>query len=76
MFLFSHKITKKFALDFTAFHLLRSFKDGITFFEFDVNLDLYEQDHNPKFRIVLIALNFKLFEFEIYNINHVHSGEI
>jgi len=47
-------------------HQIRSFKDGITFFELSKNLDLYKVEHNPRFRIMLIVLNFKIFEFEIH----------
>ena len=73
MFWVSKKISKKYAIDVSCFHLIRNFKDGISFCQFSVNLDLYEADHNPQFKILLIILNFKLFEFEIYNINHVST---
>jgi len=70
MICFSKKITKFFALDLSLFHFIREFKDGITFFEFKVDLNLYASDHNPHFRIILIIVNFKIFEFEIYNTEH------
>jgi hypothetical protein len=70
MIYFSKKLTKKYALDISCFHLIRKFSDGISFFELNVNLDLYEGDHNPQFRILLVFLNFKIFEFEIYNTEH------
>ena len=70
MIFFAKKITKNFAFEFSSFHKLRMFKDGISFCEFNINLDLYEDDHNPKFGIFLNILNFKIFEFNIYNVNH------
>lgn len=41
---------------------IRSFKDGITFFNLKINLDLYKDDHSPAFQI----------EFTIFNLyNHL-----
>jgi hypothetical protein len=37
--------------------LIRDFKDGITFFKFRVNLDLYKDNHSPSFQIELTILN-------------------
>ena len=61
---------KNMALDFVFCNKVRSFKDGITFFDFETNLDLYEVDHNPKFEIRLTILNVIIFELTIYNILH------
>lgn len=36
---------------------IRRFRDGITFFDFKINLDIFEGDHNPKFKIELTILN-------------------
>ena len=60
-----------FEADFLRF--IREFKDGITFFEFSFNLDCFEADHNPQFTFMLIFLNLKVFEFNIYNIHHVNN---
>lgn len=62
------KIVFAWKLDF--FRKIRSFKDGISFFEFNINLDLFKGDHNPKFEILVIILNFKLIEFNFYNTEH------
>jgi hypothetical protein len=70
MIYFSRKLSKKYAFDFSCFHKIRNFKDGITFGEFLLNLDLYKGDHKPQFRMILIILNFKIFEFEVYNVSH------
>ena len=60
----------EYFLEFTFFRKIRQFKDGITFFDFHINLDLYEADHNPKFDIFLMILNYKIFEFNIYTNTH------
>ena len=69
--LLSFKIFKNYALGLSGLHGLRSFRDGISFLEFICNLDLFAGDHNPHFRVMLVILNFKIFEFEIYNVNHI-----
>jgi len=66
----SKKVSKKYVMCLSGFHMIRKFKDGISFFEFVINHDLFKGDHNPHFRIMLIFLNFKVFEFEVYNIYH------
>lgn len=60
-------------MDLSGLHFIRSFLDGITFLEPKINLDLYRGDHNPKLEISLIVLNFKIFEINIYNVNHVEN---
>jgi hypothetical protein len=67
----SFRITKNYFFEADILRKIRSFKDGISFLEFEFNLDLYRGDHNPKGRIMLVIFNWKIFEFEIYNINHV-----
>lgn len=39
------------------FAITRSFKDGITFFRFNINWDRYEDDHSPAIQIELTILN-------------------
>ncbi len=75
MLIFTSKITKQFALDLCMFHKFRNFTDGISFFEFHINLDLFKADHNPKFEIFLAILNYSLIDFEIYNINHICQSQ-
>lgn len=54
---------------------IRAGEDGITFFELSCVLDLFKADHNPRFAIMLVIVNLKIFEFEIYNINHVEDED-
>jgi hypothetical protein len=63
-------VKKKYSFDIDLFRVIRSYKDGITFFEFIINLDLYESDHKPAFNVLLIIFNLKIIELEIYNIYH------
>jgi len=59
-------LTKDYAWELSAFHVYRSFSDGISFFEFNVNWDRFLHDHSPKFDVMLVILNCKVFEFNIY----------
>jgi hypothetical protein len=36
---------------------IRSFKDGITFFKFDINWDRYKSEHTPAFQIEFTLFN-------------------
>ena len=40
-----------------AFDFIRSFKDGITFFNLKINLDRYIDEHSPAFQFELTILN-------------------
>jgi len=73
MFLGGFKISKNYAFDYMLFHKVRNFKDGVTFFDFECNLDLFKGHHNPKFNLSLFLFNYTIFEFEIYNVNHVKT---
>jgi hypothetical protein len=65
--IYGFDITKKYALDFGLFYKVRNFKDGVTFFEFLFNLNLYKKDHNPQIRLNLIICNFIIFDITLYN---------
>jgi len=69
----SFKLTKKFALDIAGLHFYRSFKDGISWFDFHINSDWYKGDHNPKFEIIISICNLMILDFEIYNVYHKRS---
>jgi hypothetical protein len=49
--------------------------DGLDMIEFHMQWDRYKADHNPRFHIILIILNFVIFEFEIYNVNHCDDND-
>jgi hypothetical protein len=66
-----HRLTKNFAWELAYFNFIRKFSDGITFFNFLIDFDLFKEDHNPQFRICLTVLNTVIFEFQIYNTNHI-----
>lgn len=65
----------KYTWGFSCLHWIRNFKDGITFFELSCNTDFFKADHNPKFVLLLVILNLKIFELEIYNINHLEEDD-
>jgi hypothetical protein len=67
------KISKNYAIDFGFFYKVRNFKDGVTFFEFLFNLDLYKRDHNPQVRLNLIVFNFIIFDITFYNLREYDS---
>ena len=71
MIIYSTKISKNYAFEMSSLHFVRSFKDGVTFFSYEIDSDFYKADHNPKFGAMLVILNFVIFEFRIYNVNHV-----
>lgn len=74
MFLLHSKIFKtQYAWELSMFHRVRACSDGVTFVEFIVNLDTYIGDHNPQCKLGLILLNHVIFEFNIYNVNHVEQ---
>jgi len=60
----------KLAIDFCWFHKFRDFSDGIDFITISCNLDLYEDDHKPSFKITIGLFNY-LCELDIYNIYHI-----
>ncbi len=54
---------KRIFWEIQLFAIVRSFKDGITFFNFDINWDRFVSEHTPSFKI----------EFTIFNIfNSIH----
>lgn len=70
---FDCRINKNYATELYFLHKLRNFKDGISFLNIDICLDLFKHDHNPKFRIHAVFLNFTIVEFSIYNRHHKHE---
>lgn len=71
--IYGFNVTKQYALDFGIFYKVRNFKDGLTFFEFVFNLDLYKADHNPQIRCALVIFNFTIFDVTFYNVKHYDS---
>jgi hypothetical protein len=71
--IYGFNVTEQYALDFGLFYKVRNFKDGLTFFEFIFNLDLYRADHNPQVRCALVIFNFTIFDITLYNVRHYDS---
>ena len=74
MLYWNGKVTKNYNWELDFFRFIRRFRDGITFFEFEINWDRYKDDHSPKFGVSLHVMNFTIFEFNIYaNLHHYNS---
>jgi hypothetical protein len=69
------KLTKNFAFELSGLYFFRKFSDGINWIEFLIDSDFYEGDHNPQFGIKLIILNFIIFDFRVYNVNHREDND-
>jgi hypothetical protein len=52
------------------FAIVRDFKDGITFFNLNLNYDRYVADHSPSFQFELTIFNV-YFHLWIYQNNYV-----
>jgi hypothetical protein len=70
------EINDDYAWEFSALHKYRPFSDGISFLEFNVNWDRYLADHTPRFGVMLVILNFKVFEFSIYYMYHRDNEDV
>lgn len=67
MISYSRNIGKNFALDISGFRMIRTIRDGISFFDFDISWERCKYvDHNPSFDFTLIIFNLILIDFHIY----------
>jgi len=61
--------------ELVVFHKLREWRDGVSFFELKINLDRYDPleyikfKYHPRLDIHFVALNYTIFEFEVYKRN-------
>jgi len=67
---FHGSINEDYAWEVALFRLIREFKDGITFFNLDINWDRYLADHTPRFEVRLVVLNCMLLEASLYYKHH------
>ena len=65
----ANKINKDYAYELGFFSMVKKFKNGIIFFNSDLDLS-YRGDHSPQFELRLIILNCMLIELSIYNVHH------
>jgi hypothetical protein len=72
---FSIKLGKNYAMDLCVFYQYRSFKDGLTVINADVNFSWFKGDHNPQFFVRFALFNHTVFDFTIYNIHHFEESE-
>ena len=64
------KINEDYGIVLSMFNKLRDLKDGLSICEFTINWDRYLDDHTPRFDIMFIICNIKIFEFSIYYLHH------
>ena len=67
-------VKRRIFWEMQLFAAIRSWKDGITFFDFKINLDRYKSDHSPAFQIELTVLNL-YNHFWIYQNNYTEDYE-
>ena len=73
MLIFSFMTGKNRAIDFCFFHKYRSYRDGISLIEFNVESMWFKGDHNPQYIIFLAILNFAIIDINWYNIHHIEG---
>lgn len=72
----SFKLSKNYAVELGLLRKVSYFKEQVTFCDFDCGVFYSKSDHNPKFVTELILFNILIFEFSIYNINHVDFSDM
>jgi hypothetical protein len=73
---FSGKLTTNYAAELTVASQIRRLKDGLTIINLDLGFDWYKGDHCPRFKCALFMFNHTIFEFSIYNVNHVDDDDL
>lgn len=69
-------INDNYAFNIAGFYKVRDFDNGISLFEFDISWDRYKGDHNPKFTVLFVVLNFILLDITVYNRHHAVDTEL
>ena len=69
------KLNKNYGFDWCLFTKIRSFNDGITWFNLICEYDKYLSDHKPSFQFHLCILNYTIIELEIYYLHHRDEEE-
>lgn len=71
----SFKLSKNYAVELGFLRKVSYFNEQVTFCYFDSGIYYSKGDHNPRFSTELILFNILIFEFSIYNINHVDNTD-
>jgi len=69
------KLSKNFAWELGFLYKVRNFSDGVDLLRFTVESSWFKGDHNPQYGVQLMVLNHMIFEFKIYNVNHVKDDD-
>jgi hypothetical protein len=73
--LFSFPISKNFAVEIDLLYKVRSYRDGITFFECNSSLDYSIGDHHPRFYLRLTIFSITIIHAEIYDVRHTEDKD-
>lgn len=76
MISFHNKINANYGWELNFLYSPRKLSDGLTVFNHTINFDWFKGDHKPSFEWTLEILNWYLFEFQLYNLNHLDEGKI
>lgn len=66
-------INEKFSWELILFHKIRNWNDGLSLFDFTIDLSWFKGDHQPSYGFHLVVWNYTICEFRIYNVNHVEE---
>lgn len=75
MITFANKISKNYAFEISFFHKVRKISDGIDFFEFSLNINLFKGNHNPSCCLTFEIFNYSIIDFQFYNIHHIKEED-
>ncbi len=66
----SRKISDNYGWSLAGLYPLRTWRDGVTFFQFEISWDRFLADHKPSFLVKWEMCNFLIAEFEVYYLHH------
>lgn len=69
----SFKLSKNYALELVLLDKIGKYKDWLGLISFACNSEYYKADHCPMFNCNFMLFNVNIFEFSIYNVNHIED---
>jgi len=60
----------KYGWELVLFHKIRAWDDGLSLFDFTLDMSWYKSDHRPSYGVHLVIWNITIVEFTIYNVDH------
>ena len=65
----------QYAWELNLLNRYRSWDDGLSLIEFDVDFSWYKGDHQPSYGFNLVIANWTIIEFKVYNTQHWEGGD-